>query len=315
MSQTGFHIYAYGVVTEDKPENTNIIKVLLKDITYGAEGDMNEKKDIDINTKNSEGIHRSDKISMGKTIPARWIAGNNRTSAPDVRKGETVKIYRYATNDDYYWEDMFEESELRGLETVSFAIKNTEAKEKINNTNSYYFTISTRNKGVTLHTSNNNGEPVSYDLDLDTKKGVLTIIDSRKNYIKLESTKDKLTANIIKEVDIITQTFNVHSEFTNIIATKEFTLTTPKATLNTNALALNADNADMNAKVLKINSTSHTINTTAYKMTSNAGTMTSTPNGLDFSKMLIAPDLKTTQVPTYNGHRHNETQSVTEIPF
>lgn len=301
MNKSGFHIYAYGVVAEDKPEGTNIIKVLLKDITYGVEGDVNEVKEIDINTKNSEGIHRADKVSLGKTIPARWMAGNNRMSAPDVRKGETVKIYRYATNDDYYWEDMLEESELRGLETVSFAIKNTEAKEKINDKNSYYFTMSTRNKRITLHTSNNNGEAVSYDLDIDTKEGILTITDSRKNFIKLESKKDKLTASIVKEVNIITQTFNVQSEYTNIVATKAFKLTTPDATLD--------------AKALKENSSAHTITTTAFTMTSSAGSMTSTAAGLEFSKMLMCTDLKTNTVNSYNNHRHNETNSVTEKPF
>ena len=206
-SESGFNFYCYGEVSVDKPEDTNIIEVFPKDIMYNLSGEIDNKQEsVVINRTSADGKVKTDKISAKNVIAARWLAlgGSNRVSAPDVRKGETVLVFRYGTNDDYYWEPITTETTKRGKETVTYLFKNTDSQDKVNENNSYFLTYSTRHKFIHLHTSKNDGEPVSYDLKLDTKKGIVSLADSRGNSITLNSPSDKLNIKTNNEFNLET---------------------------------------------------------------------------------------------------------------
>ena len=300
---TGWQVYGYGSVAIDKPEGTNIIEVFLKDKMYAAEGDIAETKEVSVTTTNSENIVKTENVSTGKTIPARWAAINqpNRSSAPDVRKNETVLVYRYGTNDDYYWDKLFTEYNLRGREHVSFAFKNTDELVDINVDNCYFFTWSTKHKFIHIHTAMNDGERVGYDIKVDTANSILSTIDTRGNQQVLKSLEDDYTIKTNKKINLDTQEVTIN-------ATKSITITSPKGDFNIQALTIKGS-------TLTASNNSHTVNTTALSVTSAAGTMSSGGSGMEFSKMLTCTDLKTNAVASLNAHRHNETNSVTSAPI
>ena len=298
-SESGFNFYCYGEVSVDKPEDTNIIEVFPKDIMYNLNGEIdNRQESVVINRTSADGKVKTDKISAKNVIAARWLAlgGSNRVSAPDVRKGETVLVFRYGTNDDYYWDPITTETTKRGKETVTYLFKNTDSQDQVNENNSYFLTYSTRHKFVHLHTSKNDGEPVSYDLKIDTKKGIVNFQDSRGNIIELKSTEDYLRIKTNKKIDIDTQEFN-------IVASKKMTITTPD---------LYVDAAKFVQK-----DTSYTLTTSSYSMKSAAGTMSaSTGVGFVYDNKLHATDLKTNSVPSQNGHKHpGDSGGTTSLPF
>lgn len=300
---TGWQVYGYGVVAVDKPEGTNIIEVFLKDKMYASEGDIAEKKEVNITATNSEDIIKTENISTGKTIPARWAAINqpNRSSAPDVRKNETVLVYRYGTNDDYYWDKIFTEYNLRGKEHVSFAFKNTDETVDINVDNCYFFTWSTKHKFIHIHTAINDGEKVGYDVMIDTANAILSTIDTRNNQLVLKSLEDDYTIKTNKKINLDTQEVTIN-------ASKSITITSPLG--NFNIKDLNIIGSSLTAS-----NSSHTVKTTALSVTSAAGSMSSGGSGMEFSKMLTCTDLKTNAVASLNAHRHNETNSVTSAPI
>ena len=286
-SESGFNFYCYGEVAANKPEDTNIIEVFPKELMYDLNGEIsNTSENVTINRTSADGKVKVDKASAKNTIPARWLGlgGSNRVSSPDVRKGETVLVFRYGTNDDYYWEPITTETTKRGKETVTYLFKNTDSQDEVNENNSYFLTYSTRHKFVHLHTSKNDGEPVAFDIKLNTKKGIFTLTDSRGNLIDLKSVEDYLKFKTNKKIDLETNECN-------IIAKTKLTITTPDMLVD--------------AKTYLQKDSSYTLTTTAFNMTSASGSMTaSNSEGFNFTNKLIATDLKTNVLNSINTHRH-----------
>lgn len=128
------------------------------------------------------------------SVTARWLPfGSNRKTAPDVRRGEQVCIWQYGDADKYYWSELEYNGKLRKLETVVFMISNTKAEEEeAAAENTYFFSWSTHDKIVQLHTSISDGEPFGYDFILNTKDGNLQITDTIENTVFLDSAAKRI---------------------------------------------------------------------------------------------------------------------------
>lgn len=276
-------LYGYGSVAIDKPEGTNVIEVFLKDILYAAEGDVSKKTDMNLTVNDSEGIVKTEQVSSGTTIPARWLAESqpNRITAPDVRKNETVLVYRYANNDDYYWEKIFTEDKLRGKETVTFAFKNTDDLVEITLDNSYIFHVSTKNKLIQIHTAVNDGEKVGYDIIIDTKESTLSTIDTRGNHSTLKSLEDDWTIEANKSIHLKTTNFFVDA----------------------------SGMIDMKA------GGSFNIKCGSFNMQSAGGTMAGAGGSYSFSGLISCSDLKTNVFSSANGHIHPHPHGNTGTPI
>ena len=162
--------YSLGIVVVDKPETSDIIQVFPSEQLPFAEGDLSKNKRMQIS--------------------ASWIriGDSNRFTSPDVYKGETVQIYRYANTEEYFWSDIMREPSLRKKERVIYAISNVPGKGDVQSLDkSYYLEMSTKDKRIHLHTADNDGELCTYDIVLDTVKGNLTILDGMGNIITLDS--------------------------------------------------------------------------------------------------------------------------------
>lgn len=177
--------FSIGIVLVDKPNDTNDISVFPTEQLFSTEGVISK---------------------ADATIEAMWLPlGNfNRRTAPDVCKGQTVQIYRYADTDKYYWTTLFNEIGLQKLEHAVYSWSGVPAssKEASDSDNSYWLMVSPRDGKIHLHTSESNSEPVTYDISIDTKQGTFMLTDSKDNTILLNSLNGTLIADISKSITL-----------------------------------------------------------------------------------------------------------------
>lgn len=202
---TGYRVYSLGIVAEDKDNDGDYIKVTpIEDLPF-AKGRLSETE-VNYNVKGKDhlGVDVSADVKGVMWVDAQWQAmmGDNRQTAPNVREGETVLIWKYGSEQKHYWTEFERTPALRRLENVIRAYSNLSKKgETFDLESSYWTQFSTRDKIVKLHTSNNDGEPVTYDVTIDTGNGTFQVIDSNKNEMVLDSVNNKLTLNIMDTIE------------------------------------------------------------------------------------------------------------------
>jgi len=160
-------------------------------------------------------------VSRTDLITAKWLPDGDThlLTPPNVCKGETVRLFRYADTDKYYWQTLYNQLELRKLEKRTIVVSN---KTSIDITPeellkySYFCTMDSINKIVHLHTSMTDGEYTSFDITIDTKEGMLEITDGKGNSIFLESQDDRITTTTNKEIvnNTVDKTENIHHKHT-----------------------------------------------------------------------------------------------------
>lgn len=216
MQESKFKIYSIGIVAETKPEGTDLIKVVPNEVLPMLSGDIGEQEtEYRTSAPNAKGVKKNNSVKGDAIIVAKWMPdGNeNQTSAPDVVKGETVKIYRFADTDEYYWTTVFREPTLRRLEHVLKSYSNLPSGQTAyDKDSSYWIEISTKQKHIHLHTSKNDGEAVAYDIRLDTRNGSFSIEDSAGNNIILDSIAGVLSANANERIEFTAPTVIINGE-------------------------------------------------------------------------------------------------------
>lgn len=247
---SGLYLYSLGYVSEDIVEDSLFVKVVPIEIISDIEGDLtNTTKE----TNNNVNIENENKVTIKSkdvVIVAKWLnlSDANRVTPPNVCKGETIRIFKYADTDKYFWSTLYNEIDLRKREKTVYAFSNkgsVEDESLLNNM--YYFTFDTINKHVRIHTDDTDGELCTYDIEINTLDGMLTIIDGKKNFIELDSDNDKLTATIHKDI---------------ILNSENITMNSKKHTINTNEYILNATNSmTVKTNIHKFNATSSTLTT------------------------------------------------------
>lgn len=224
MEQSDFRLYGIGTVASNLITGNNPIKVKIHELAGYDDGPVEDKK-VGGNVKSSDGKVFAVKLESSGTVDAVWMNNNsNRVTAPNVRIGEKVEIWRYGDVDKYYWKTMGSELDLRRLEHVKFVFVNTQGGDaKISDDNSYSITISTLNKMLSIHTSMSDGELTTYDFAIDTKEGKVSLADGKGNSALLESGSDTWTINSNNAVNVVTpnatikaDTFTVQSKKTHI---------------------------------------------------------------------------------------------------
>ncbi len=203
-------IYSLGIAAENKPLTTNDLEVTPLEVIPQTDGEVSEKVDDYAGAaEGSKGNGFDVVVPHGVAIKAKWLdrSGGNRATAPDIRRGEPVFIYQYSDHDGFWWEPRPDGSKTkRRLETVVHHFSNSPIEdEALNSDNTYFFEVSTHRKVVHFKTSNSDGEPFIYDINIDTKTGVLTITDDVGNCFQINSAdssvfitnKDKSTVEVI----------------------------------------------------------------------------------------------------------------------
>lgn len=198
MKASKFNFFSIGTVAMNKPLSSKIIEVTpLEDLPM-LNGEITDNaKDITATSTDASGATYSSKVTTTTTLKATWlpIGNSNRLTPPDVRRGETVVIYRFGDTDKYFWNTLKNDSKLRRLETVIYGFSgNPTEGAPVDAENMYFLEISTHKKIMHLHTSKKNGEPFSYDIQINSGDGYIQIQDDDGNFILLNSKERIITA-------------------------------------------------------------------------------------------------------------------------
>ena len=261
MEVSKLKFYSVGIVAANKPLNSKDIEVTPVEDMPMLNGEITDTAtQYTAEGKGRDGDAFTEEITTTTSIKATWlpISNSNRITAPDVRRGETVVIYRFGDSNKYFWNTLINDAKLRRLETVIYAFSDNPTEGADDTADStYYFEVSTHNGYVHLHTAKSNNEPFAYDIQVNTKDGSITVMDDVGNFFLIDSTNTKM---VLRNAD---NTF---------------------ISLNKRNMALNAEeNIDITCKNLtgKIgNATSITSETNTIKGSSNTMTgSTNTVNG------------------------------------
>lgn len=187
IDTSGFRRMGIGVAVEHMKDNTLYLNVHVSELISDGEVVFTDNSNVDTS------------LSRGTTIKCRYYnMGSNRITPPTVRRGETIEIYQYGDSDQYHWRAPFYESKLRGLETLTFVMSNVNKEipenhmKAVSKENSYFFTWSTIEKYLHLHTGTEDKEPLAWDFKLDTSKGYFKIWNTGVTSMYMDSTDIKL---------------------------------------------------------------------------------------------------------------------------
>lgn len=206
-------LYSLGIVVENKEKGSNTIKVTPIEKIRLSKGKLADQKyEYNETMPDSRGVSKTKSVTGSDMIEAKWLpfGDPNRMNAPDVYKNETVAIWRFADTDEYHWTTIFQEPEIRRLETVCIGASNMkDGLKSYNKESSYWFELSTDEQQVVIQTSKSNGESFEYTFKIDTSESTVEIKDDIGNSIKLDSKNNSISINTLEKVEITTKTVNV----------------------------------------------------------------------------------------------------------
>lgn len=235
--QSGFRFVSFGIVVETKPEGTDYVLVSpVEELYIQDSGIIRDKtKDFKGNTKALSSVNFQSEHESKNFVRAKWVdvSGGNRTTPPDLVVNETVLLMKYGNVDEYFWCDFGREPELRRLEDVLYSYSNLPSGIQAYDKNtSYWVHVSTKHKFIHIHSSMNDGEFTTWDIKVDTKKGIMTVQDAVGDSIEINSPAGRITtiarSEIIRKAPKITDISDTHT-----ITTKTYTANAKSMTNNT----------------------------------------------------------------------------------
>jgi hypothetical protein len=186
-----FAFFDVGIVHDNKPRSTNnIFATPISVFPFASSKLTRESAKVEAKGVDALGTAYSTSAETVNAQEYRWLPTGFQTTAPDVRKGERVFLYRYADTDEYFWVSSQLDRSYRRLETGAFMFQadpNADDKDEWSEENCYTFTVSTHDGHITLTTSQKNKEPFGYVMQLNTKDGIFTLTDNEQNLIQLVS--------------------------------------------------------------------------------------------------------------------------------
>ena len=238
--QSQFREVSIGTVAENKLRTSNEIEIWLDEIHPIVDGEVVGGYETDsVSCTNIYGDQQTFTVKTSNTITATWRGdGTNRFTAPDVRRGERVRIYQFGDTDKYFWTVVNTPGETtRKRETVVTLFSNTTDEQ--DNTpspeNSWYQEVNTHEKLITTQTNKNDGEPFAYTQQINAKEGnVVVVADDIGNYIQMNSTDQHITLETAAgaKIEIIKEDIFINCRNYTVNASGSITTKTPKATHN-----------------------------------------------------------------------------------
>lgn len=195
VGEKGFHYIGMGLVTENKPLSTKTILVNPLELLPGQQGDQSSQlKRVAVSGKDFKST-----FYTNNSREAEWLPSDSRfITAPDVRRGEKVRLYQYGDSNKWYWKEMGDGRSKRRGETVIlgasgyFKLNDSGLPEEKDIIENYYrVEMSGHRKCINIVTANKNGEKSIYKLLLDGARGVIALGDALGNEIYL-NTDNKL---------------------------------------------------------------------------------------------------------------------------
>lgn len=193
MELSHFHFHSWGLVAENAAVGQHVVKVVPVEFRFGHQEVVITNPTEDVLTYPSEDGIETVKVLSDQAVPCKWLKLNsNRVTPPNVRRNDEVMIFRLGETDQYYWAD-FNIANVKRLETAVWAWSadpNQPIAEDLSN--AYRLEVSTHGKQITLVTSQANGEPFGYTVQLDTEEGRFVTLDTAGNTTYLDSTRTEI---------------------------------------------------------------------------------------------------------------------------
>lgn len=181
MQTSVLHIHSVGTVTSVPAIGSKDIHVRLKERKFGNQDELldnptNEKVAFNTTAGADEVV-----VTHSDSVTATWFNRNsNRVTAPNVRRGDEVVVWRIAETEKYLWE--LRTGPNMRLETVIYAFSADPSKPIADDySNAYTFEVSSHNKSITFSTSKANGEPFAFIHQYDLETGVVVTQDDIGN--------------------------------------------------------------------------------------------------------------------------------------
>ncbi len=294
MELSQLHFHSWGLVANVKDLPDKEIKVVPIEYRFGVLESVLDQPEEDEEAYQTDEGEEIVKVIHGTSVTAKWLKFNtNRITAPDVRRNDQVLIWRLGNTDRYFWTDM-NVSNVKRLETVVYAWSaDPENPVKDDLSNAYFLEISTHNKSITLQTSQANGEPYGYTIQLNTADGVFQLVDTDENIMYLNSADTVIGFKNAMETEFRLDKKNIHGyapdsmyfkaektvkwECTDFIlnASKSISFKTSAWTVNSSD-TISFTTTDWTAKADNISYDASDILFKAEKVTSNAPTTVAT---------------------------------------
>lgn len=188
MEFSQLHMHSLGLVSRIKDLGSHEVTVIPIEIRLAAQEEViSGQYEQQTNFATNDGEDNI-KVVSDNSLKAQWLKFNsNRVTAPDVRRGDLVMIYRLGDSDKYFWVD-YNSKNVKRLETVTVAFSadpNNPVADDLSN--AYFLELSSHNKTVTFQTSQANGEPYGYTFQLNTDSGSFRLLDTAGNTFWLDS--------------------------------------------------------------------------------------------------------------------------------
>lgn len=234
MALSKLHIYQLATVAANKPLTSKEIECTPMEEAPMMDGELTDDTGTyKASAQDSDGAAYDVEMKTTGTVKATWLplGGSNRMTAPDVRRGELVVLYRFADTDKFWWTTLKDDMKLRKLETVIYAFSaTTDEKAEHTSENMYFLEISTHHKLVHFHTSKANGEPYMYDIQINTKDGFIQIQDDIGNFFRFDSKEHQIEMVNVDGSKVEINKKNIFLESTDLIAMKSKKITQDSTT-------------------------------------------------------------------------------------
>lgn len=181
-----------GTVTSTKQTDSKEITVSLPLYNMMADGREVATAQTSVQTsQTADGTNKTSQVLGSNSVTAKWMGdGGNRMTAPDVREGTPVAIYRYGDSDQLLWTLHGVDTKTKRLETVVWGFSanpNLDENAEFSLDNYYTFEISTHTGKVGFMTSQANGEKTKYQFQVDAQAGTVLLGDGEGNIIATDS--------------------------------------------------------------------------------------------------------------------------------
>lgn len=194
----GFNYVGMGLVTENKPLSTKVIMVTPIELTPGIQGDLSSQNiRSEVKGKDAQGKEFNSVYYTNNSKEAIWLPDDTfRLTAPDVRRGEKVRLYRYGDSNTWYWKEMGDGKGKRRGETIVLGASgylempaNGLPPDVSAVEDNYRIEFSGHGRFINLVTAGKNGEVSVYNLLLDGGKGRISLADQEGNEFVLDTRK------------------------------------------------------------------------------------------------------------------------------
>lgn len=276
--KSGLHLYSIGRAANNKALNSKELEITPIEQLNMLDGELVSLPfDSEVSGESADGSEYSSKVTLNTALTATWYPmGSNRSTPPDIRRGERVVVWRMADTDQFFWTETGWDDHLRRLETVHYKWSATkdESADMSDPKNYYHLSISTHEGMIHLETMTENGEKAKYVLQINTKDGIVSLADDFGNFGQIESeektisfqngdgtlwqldkqklygyAQDMMHVLAEKKIHFQTRTFLLECEEGDINASSRFKIKTPQFDVESNTNMFTSPNTTFTGNV------------------------------------------------------------------